>query len=235
MSGRPTEPERGAGAATGVIFDVDGTLVDTTYLHVLAWSRAFRDAGYQVAMSTIHRLIGMSSDRVIEEAVGELPPGLDDGHSRYFGELKREMVAFPRAADLLREVARRRARVVLATSAKPDDVGDLERVIDAADAIDHVTSSADVEEGKPAPRIFEVALEEAGLDPTRALVVGDTAWDVEAAAGCDLPCVCVLTGGLSRDELVEAGAAAVYADVADLLSHLDASPVGELLRRRDDA
>lgn len=219
-------------SSPGVIFDVDGTLVDTNYLHTLAWSRGFRDAKETVSMSAIHRLIGMGSDHLVEELLGHESAEASDGHTRYFEELKDEIVAFPDAAALLEEVHRRGATVVLATSASEDELEAMLEAVGASDdAIDHVTNSDDVDRSKPSPDVFEVALETGGLSPEETLVVGDTVWDVRAAGRCGVSCVAVLTGGISRQELEEAGAVAVYEDVADLLRQLDRSPIGSLLSR----
>lgn len=217
--------------SSAVIFDVDGTLVDTNYLHTLAWARGMRDAGETVSMSAIHRLIGMGSDQLVEELLGHESEEASDGHTKHFEELMPEIQAFPGAGDLLDEVHRRGATVVLATSASESE---LEAMLEAVDApegsIDHVTKKDDVEQSKPSPDIFKVALDAIDLDPTRVLVVGDTVWDVEAAAECDLRVVAVLTGGISRQELEAAGAIAVYEDVGQLLRELDDSPIDQLIR-----
>jgi phosphoglycolate phosphatase-like HAD superfamily hydrolase len=105
----------------------------------------------------------------------------------------------------------------------------LTEVIGAEDAVDHVVSKGDVERSKPEPDIFAVAVEQAELDSDRTIVVGDTPWDVEAASKIGLDTICVLTGGHTREKLEEAGAVAVYEDAADLLAHLDDSPIGKLL------
>jgi len=217
---------------TGVLFDVDGTLLDTNYLHVVAWARAVRDAGEWAPMSAIHRCIGMGSDRLVEEILGHDNDKAASGHSRYFGELKPEMRAFPKVAELLEAVHERGAMVVLATSANEGDVEEMLEVVDAKEGtVDHVTHAGDVGESKPAPDIFQVAIDATGLEPSGTLVVGDSVWDVEAAARCGLDCVGLLTGGISRQELEEAGAKVVYRDVADLLERLDKSPLARLWDR----
>ncbi|MGI9032789.1 MAG: HAD family hydrolase [Acidimicrobiales bacterium] len=215
-----------------ILFDVDGTLVDTNYLHTLAWWRALQKAGHDIAMSRIHPLIGMGSDHLLTELLGEEPEGLSDAHSTEYEPLKEELHAFPRAADILVEVDRRGGRVVLATSSKKDDVPALCDEIGASDAVDAVVDGSDVGATKPSPDIFAVALEKLGLDAERTIVVGDTVWDVEAASKLDLPVICVLTGGQPRHDLEAKGAAAVYEDVADLFSQLDQSPLGKLLAGR---
>lgn len=216
--------------ATGVLFDVDGTLVDTNYLHTLAWWRSLHDVGIDIAASRIHRLIGMNSQRLVTELLGRPDDDVIEGHSRHFGQLKREIRAFPQAGALLGAVHERGALVVLATSAKSSDVGDMLAVVDAPPGcIDSVTDSGAGVPSKPEPDIFHVALEASGLEPERALVVGDTVWDVEAARRCGLGCIAVLSGGNSRRVLDEAGAIAVYDDVAQVLADLDRSPLGELL------
>ena len=213
-----------------VLFDIDGTLVDTNYLHTLAWWRAFRDSGHDVPMSTLHHLIGMNSQKLVEEVLGSFDEEVKELHSRYFEELKEEVTAFPRAAELLDTVHRRGATVVLATSGKPHDVEIMLGAVRPADgSIDHITDASDVERSKPEPDTFQAALDAAGLDPGSAMVVGDTVWDVEAAERCGLECVAVLTGGIARQKLEEAGALAVYRDVAELLDNLDDSPLSRLL------
>ena len=214
--------------AAGVLFDVDGTLVDTNYLHAVTWHRAFADLGVFVATATIHHHIGMGSDKLVPAVAGREVPGASDRHGELYRELHDQLDAFPKAADILRAVHDRGVRVVLATSAKQEDVDALLKAIDADDAIDHVTSSGDVDDSKPDPDIFAVACEAAGLDADRTVVVGDTVWDVEAAARLGLPCVAVLTGGIAEERLRDAGAAAVYDDVADLLARLDESPLAAL-------
>jgi HAD superfamily hydrolase (TIGR01509 family) len=213
-----------------VLFDIDGTLVDTNYFHTVSWWQALRDAGENVAMARIHPLIGMGSDKLLQALLGEERPGLSDGHSQHYQPFKREMQAFPKAAEILAAVAERGPRVVLATSSKEEDVPELLDVIGAGDAVSDVVHGSQVDASKPAPDIFAVAMEELGLDPSVTMVVGDTRWDIEAAAKLDLEVVAVLTGGTTRHDLQEAGAVAVYEDVAELLDALDDSPLKRLFK-----
>jgi HAD superfamily hydrolase (TIGR01509 family) len=167
-----------------VLFDIDGTLLDTNYFHAVAWWRALQDAGEDIAMARIHPLIGMGSDQLLRVLLGEEREGLSDVHAAYYQPYKDELLhAFPGAADLLAAVAERGAQVVLATSSKEED---LDRLLGALGAPDGVI--ADIVHGdmvgssKPAPDIFAVALEHLRLHPEQTLVVGDTKWDIEAAA-----------------------------------------------------
>lgn len=213
----------------GVLLDVDGTLVDSTYLHALAWWRAIIQAGEEVALFRIHRLIGMGADKLLSELVGNYRKDLDDRYSEEFGRLRDEARRFAQVPDLLSELSLRGAKVVLATSAKPDQVDHLTDLIGASESIDEVVHSGDVEQSKPSPDIFQSALEKAKLRADRTLAVGDSIWDVESAGKCGVGCIGLLTGGISRAELTQAGAVAVYEDPADLLAHIDDGPLGELL------
>jgi HAD superfamily hydrolase (TIGR01509 family) len=215
-----------------VLFDVDGTLLDTNYFHTIAWWRALQDEGEDIPMSRIHPLIGMGSDQLLEDLLGEEREGLSDVHAKYYKPYKEELLhAFPRAAELLAAVAERGAQVVLATSSKEQD---LDKLLEALGADDDVI--ADIVHGdlvgssKPAPDIFAVALDHLDLDPEQTIVVGDTKWDIEAAAKLGIDVVAVLTGGHTRENLQDAGAVAVYEDVAELLDQLDDSPLARLLK-----
>ena len=219
-------------AGRAVLFDIDGTLVDTNYLHVLAWRRVFLDHDEpQITAARIHRLVGMGSDELLETLFEGPRPGhlslaeLKAERARQFDALKHEIRVLPGAADLLRAVHGRGARVVLATSAEKSDLEALLKAIDADEAIDAVTSAGEVDAAKPAPDLFCVALEEAGTAPEATVVVGDTVWDVQAASRAGLRCVGVTSGGISREELLDAGAVAVYAGAAALLDQLDDSPL----------
>jgi HAD superfamily hydrolase (TIGR01549 family) len=213
----------------GVLFDIDGTLVDSNYLHVVAWARAFDKIGEPQNMADIHRLVGVGSDVLLERLLGREDEAATDAHTKFYDELKSELRAFPGAVDLLRAVKQRGGVVVLATSASPEEVEALEETLGDPDAYDAITGAGDVEDAKPSPDIFGTALKKGGLAPEDAIVVGDTVWDVEAAGKAGLGCVCLLTGGISRQELEEAGAVAVYESAAALLREIDASPLGKLL------
>lgn len=214
-----------------VLFDIDGTLLDTNYFHTIAWWQALRDAGKDIAMASIHPLIGMGSDQLLDALFGEEREGLDDLHDSYYSPYKQMLHAFPGAADLLATVAKRGAMVVLATSSPERDLDELVEAIGADEGvISEIVHGDMVESSKPAPDIFGVALDRLRLDPQRTMVVGDTRWDIEAAAKVDLPVVAVRTGGSTTDELRRAGAVAVYGDVAGLLAGLDDSPLVRLLR-----
>lgn len=211
----------------GVLFDVDGTLLDTNYLHTLAWWQAFRDTGHDVAMWTLHRAIGIGSEELVRRVLGRDDEGTVQAHSRRYEALRDQATAFPRAADLLAGCADRGLTVVLATSGKKDDLDWMLPAIGAADGVVAAsTTSDDAEAAKPHPDLLQVAVRDHGLDPGRTVVVGDTVWDVEAATAAGLPCVVLLCGGISRAELTGAGAAAVYDDPAALLDALADSPIG---------
>ncbi|MCX5152151.1 HAD family hydrolase [Streptomyces sp. NBC_00320] len=213
------------------LFDVDGTLADTNHLHVTCWWEALRQAGHDVAMHDIHRAIGLPGEDLLAHLLGEdrdtdqdqtLTAGHDTLYRTYFDRL----APLDSAAELLRELDRRGWRVVLVTSAQEAELDALRRAVDADDAITATASSDDVEEGKPAPDPVHHALQLADAPARAAVFVGDTVWDMKAATRADVACVGLLSGGIPRSDLEEAGARAVYRHPADLLAHLDSSPFG---------
>lgn len=219
------------GTRGAVLFDVDGTLVDTTYLHTVAWWEALRQKGRLVPMSLIHRTIGMGSDQLLERLLGEghdreEAASAGAAHHALYAEYWPRLAPLEGAADLLRACAGRGWTVVLASSARGDELAVMRRAVDADDAVTAATSSDDVEASKPAPDLVRSALDHARVAPDRAVFVGDTVWDVVACSRAGVPCLGVLSGGLTRQELLEAGAAEVYEDPADLLARLDESLLG---------
>ncbi|HLH45868.1 MAG TPA: HAD family hydrolase [Acidimicrobiales bacterium] len=216
-------------ADAGVIFDLDGTLVDSNYLHTLAWSRALADCGEWAPSNAIHRLVGMGGDQLVPTLLGHPVDGASDRRSARYHELIDEVRPFPEAESLLRRLRDLGLRVVLATSSPQEEVEAAVRHIGGFERFDAVTSADDVERSKPAPDVFQAALASGGLDPSRTVTVGDSVWDVQASRAAGLPCLGVETGGFSRHELSEDGALAVYRDVAELQAQLLAGPVGTLL------
>lgn len=219
-------------AAGAVLFDIDGTLVDSNYLHVTAWLEAFQSVGQLIPAASIHRCIGMDGGRLLETLLGDraeqLGADAKAAHDRRYMDAKPSLRAFEAAPELIRAVASRGA-AVLATSAPEDELAVLREILQVDDAVDVVTSSADVATAKPAPDIVEVALERAGQPAGNAVFVGDSVWDVKAAGRAGVRCVGLLTGGISAAELRDAGAVAVYEHAAHLLAELDTSPLADVL------
>lgn len=211
-----------------VLLDVDGTLVDTTYQHALAWWRAFRRHGHDVTVADVHRRIGMGSDQLMESLIGRADDAVKQAHSHFYAPALQELRRLPGARELILRCADAGLTVVLATSSKPEQVDELVATLDAGDAVAHVTDSGDAEAAKPAPDLLQTALDSVGGSLDRAVLVGDTVWDVAAARRAGIPCVGVLTGGISEAELRESGAVAVYRDPAALLDDFDGSALGRL-------
>lgn len=216
--------------AYGVLYDVDGTLVDTNYLHAVAWADAFAARGHRVAMSEIHQLIGQGSDRLVESVLGKSADDVVDAHADIYSARLHRLQVFDGAAELLRRTKKAGLSVVLATSASKHEADHITDAIDADDVIDHVATKDDADSSKPAPDIVEAALDGAGLSASHCIFVGDTVWDIEAAKRAGMDCVCVLTGGIAESVLRDAGAVATYPNVAALLDDFDASPLGKLAR-----
>ena len=214
---------------SGVLFDVDGTLVDTNYLHTLAWARAIRDVGEWAPMHAIHRLVGMGGDQLIDRLFGRQLPGVSRARGRRYHELIGEARPFPNAVDALRRVHDLGIKVVLASSSPRDELELMRRLLDADEHIDTTTSADDVEHAKPSPDVFRVAVEASGVEPDRTLVVGDSVWDVQAARAAGLGCVGVESGGFSAHELREEGAIAVYRDVSELRAQVLTGPLANLV------
>jgi HAD superfamily hydrolase (TIGR01549 family) len=219
--------EADADRRPGVLFDVDGTLLDTNYLHVLAWWQAFRDTGHQVAMWTLHRAIGIGSEELVQRVLGTSDEDTVRAHSSRYQALRDQVTAFPKAAELLAGCADLGLTVVLATSGTKDDLDWMLPAIGAAaSVVAGVTTSTEVGAAKPHPDLLEVAVRDHQLDRARTVAVGDTVWDIEAAASARLPCVALLCGGIGAGELT--GAAAIYDDPAALLDALESSPIGRI-------
>lgn len=203
-----------------VVLDVDGTLVDTNYQHAIAWHRALRAHGYVVQVWKIHRHIGMGGDQLVEALIGEQGEK-DDGDAireaegEAYGELIGEVQTMEGAVELLRDLHEDGAAVILASSAKEEEVDHYLDLLEARELVQGWTSSADVERTKPHPDLVQVALEKADGDGP-AVMVGDSTWDVKAAKAAGIPILAVLTGGFSEEELREAGAAEVIKSVAAL-------------------
>lgn len=220
-----------SGTLAAVLFDVDGTLVDSNYLHAVSWWEAFIQAGHDVPMARIHRAVGMGSDQLLDALLPADRDRAGDGgmraaHGALYGTYASRQRPLRGAADLLRACKRRGLRVVLASSADTRELAALRAALAADDAIDEVTSSADVERSKPAPDLVQVALDKARVRPDAAVFVGDTIWDVQACDKAGVPCIGLLSGGISRAELLDAGAAEVYDGPAELLDALPRSILG---------
>jgi HAD superfamily hydrolase (TIGR01509 family) len=206
------------------IFDIDGTLVDTNYQHALAWYRAFRQHGVVMPIWQIPRAIGIGSDRVVEMLAGEqveqeLGEALRAAEGPLYQEMIEEIEPMEGAHELLRDLKRAGHAVILASSAEEKEAERYIKLLDAGEFVDAYTTSADVKESKPEPDIVNAAIEKAGGGP--AVMIGDSTWDCQAATRAKLPCIGVLTGGFSEQELTEAGATIVFDSVEHLREHLN--------------
>jgi len=215
-----------------VLFDVDGTLIDSNYLHVHAWRRAFAETGLSVESWRIHRSIGMDGKTLLGtlagDAADEVQHQLKDLHDQYYRETTHLLKPLPGARELLRKVAELGLQVVLATSAPEHELAILREVLDSEDVISEVTSAEDVETAKPEPDIVQIALDRAGVDADTAVFVGDAVWDAKAARAAKVPSIGVRSGGVSQSELENAGAAIVFDNVQDLLDNLESTRIAAL-------
>lgn len=214
----------------GVLFDVDGTLVDTTFLHAVCWAEALRQHGHQVSSIVTHRAIGMSSDKLLEHALGkdrdtDADDEITDAHLTLYKQWWGRLNPLPGAAELLRACHERGLQVVLASSAKDEELDALRSVVDADDAVDEATSSSDADEGKPEPDIVLVALKKSGLQPDEVIFVGDAVWDGYATQKAGVRFVALACGGTPEADLRDAGAVEVWRDPQDLLDNLDRSAI----------
>jgi HAD superfamily hydrolase (TIGR01509 family) len=203
-----------------VVLDADGTLVDTNYQHAIAWHRAFRQHGYAVQVWEIHRHIGMGGDQLVVALIGEEGERSDgeairEAEGEAYGELIGEVQPMHGSIELLRDLREDEVTVVLASSAKANEVEHYVDLLEAHELVAGWTTAADVARTKPHPDLVHVALEKAG-DGGPAVMVGDSTWDVKAAEAAGIPTLAVLTGGFSEAELREAGASEVVKSVGAL-------------------
>ena len=217
---------------TAVIFDIDGTLVDSVDLHAAAWAVTFATYGKQIDVTTVRRQIGKGSDQL-------LPVFFSPAELTAFGEqleqersalFKRDylprVTAFPHTRELFERIKQDGKQIALASSAKEDEVNVYKQLARIADLLTGETSSEDVAQSKPHPDIFAAALKQVGNPPVAdAIVVGDTPYDAQAAGKIQLRTIGVLCGGWTEEELRRAGCVAIYRDPADLLAHYDTSPL----------
>jgi HAD superfamily hydrolase (TIGR01549 family) len=207
-----------------LLLDLDGTLVDTAYLHVVAWQRALAANRFEVPAFRIHRLIGMGGDQLVptllgDEVEAEHGDDLRAGWQEQYEPLLGEVRPLPGAAELIQQAEGGGWRVVFASSSPARHLDHYLRLLAASALRERATTSDDVGRTKPAPDLIEAAL---GLAGTRsALLVGDSTHDVRAAERAGIGTVCLLTGGYGAEELLEAGALAVYETPADLIARLD--------------
>jgi HAD superfamily hydrolase (TIGR01549 family) len=211
------------------ILDIDGTLVDSNYQHAIAWYRALRQHGHVMPIWRIHRHIGMGSDQLVASLCGdeveeEQGDDIRDAEKALYMALIDEIEPLAGARGLIEDLKGLGRRIVLASSAKPDEVEHYLDLLDARDLADAWTTSGDVENTKPEPDLVHAALEHAGSDS--AVMVGDSTWDCEAAARAGVQTVAVLTGGFSDQELRDAGAIAVFHSIEELRRRLSDTPLG---------
>jgi HAD superfamily hydrolase (TIGR01509 family) len=210
------------------ILDIDGTLVDTNYQHAIAWYRAFLQSDEVLPIWRIHRHIGMGGDQLVAALAGE---EFDAEHGDdvraaekvLYMALIHEVRPFVDARPLMEDLAEGGHALVLASSAKPDEVGRYLDLLDARELTRDWTDAGDVERTKPEPDLVAAAVEKAGGGP--AVMVGDSTWDCEAASRAGLETVAVLTGGFSEAELREAGATCVFPSLHELRKNLPRTPL----------
>ena len=220
---------------SAVLFDIDGTLVDSNYLHVHAWCRAFTEVGIAVESWRIHRSIGMDGTRLVQTLSGdadeETQQRIKDLHLRYLKDSTPLLRPLPGARELLKRVASLGLQVVLASSASEEELSLSRGVLDCDDLVSAATSSKDVDVAKPEPTIIEVALDRAGVDANHAVYLGDAVWDMIACGRAGVPAIGLLSGGVSREELESSGAEAVFDNPRDLCDQIDSTTIATLSKQ----
>jgi HAD superfamily hydrolase (TIGR01509 family) len=210
-----------------VLFDLDGTLLDTNYLHTLAWWRALSEAEKGVPMSAIHHLIGMGSTEMVTELLGRPDDQVCRAHRDHFAKMHDFIRPLPGATELVRAVGDSGALVAIVTSAEKDQLDALLALLGCDDAIDVLVHGGQGE-AKPAPDLFQIALARAEIESSSALALGDSVWDVLAANRAGLRCIAVETGGIARSLLEDAGATAVYGSCREVLNSFASGYWGNL-------
>jgi HAD superfamily hydrolase (TIGR01509 family) len=215
-----------------VIFDVDGTLIDTVDLHAQAWVEALKHFGHEIAYQDLRSQIGKGGDQILH---GLLPPDVIEERGDEIKDFRSDLFkrdylhrarAFPGVRELFERIRASGQRAVLASSGNADEVEQYKEIAGIADLIDSATSSDDAERSKPFPDIFEAALAKlAPLGSDEAVVIGDTPYDAEAARKAQIKSIGVLSGGFAEQALTDAGCIAVYRDVEDLLHNYERSPL----------
>ena len=231
MSESAPTGSRGAGRRA-LLLDVDGTLVDSTYVHVSTWHRALDEAGATVPHVEVHRRIGKDGGTLVAELLEAA--GVDDDeerdriasrakdlHSRYYAEAAESLRLLPGARDLVRAASERGWITVLATSAPPSEFREARALLDVDEFVDAVTTGEDVDQAKPDPTIVAIALERSGVDASDAVMVGDATWDAIAATKLGIRSIAVRTGGIGDNELRAAGFSDIVDDAAAVLARLD--------------
>jgi HAD superfamily hydrolase (TIGR01549 family) len=219
--------------AEAVIFDIDGTLLDSVDLHAQAWVEAFRHFGHDIPFDQVRSQIGKGGDQLLPvflrpEELKEKGKKIEEFRSRLFKEKYLPQVKpFPRVRELFLKIKANDQQIALASSAKGDELKKFERIANIEDLVEVETSSADAERSKPHPDIFEAALARLGKKVAReqAIVIGDSPHDAEAARRAGLRTVGVRCGGFPETALWEAGCIAIYDGPEDLLRHYEESPL----------
>jgi HAD superfamily hydrolase (TIGR01549 family) len=216
-----------------IIFDIDGTLIDSVDLHAEAWRKAFEKFGKTVAFADVRAQIGKGADQLLPvflspKELAQFGEELEDYRSQlYKNQYLSRVKAFPKVRDLFEQIRQDGKRIVLASSAKGDEVNTYKQIARIDDLTEAETSADDAEKSKPHPDIFDAAL--AGLrDIARdaVIVVGDTPYDAQAAIKADLRTIGLLCGGWNENDLRGAGCVAIYRDPAELLARYGESPIG---------
>lgn len=213
-----------------VIFDVDGTLVDSNDLHVMAWQDAFRGCGKEVAYEELHEQMGKGGDQLMpvfcsQEELDKFGKELERSRTELFtSNYLPHVRPFPKVRELFERIKADGLSIALASSAKEEELEQHKKSLRIQDLLETATSADDAERSKPHPDIFQAALEGIGdVEPEEAVVVGDTPYDVIAAAQAGIRTIALLSGGFTEEDLRAAGAVEMYKDVADLLEHYDES------------
>ncbi|HYE72110.1 MAG TPA: HAD family hydrolase [Blastocatellia bacterium] len=217
----------------GVIFDIDGTLVDSVDLHAQAWQEAFRHFGHEISFQDIRRQIGKGGDQLMpvflsEDELKSFGKDLEEFRGELFKKNYLPQVkAFPRVRELFERILSDNRKIVLASSAKGDELAAYKRIAQIEDLINDETSSDDVARSKPHPDIFQEALEKVGRDVSHdeVIVIGDTPYDAQAAGKLEISTIGVLCGGFPEIELRGAGCIAIFRDPADLLERYEQTPL----------
>ncbi|WP_407561788.1 HAD family hydrolase [Streptomyces sp. 184] len=213
------------------LFDVDGTLVDSNYLHVAAWWEALRQSGHDVPATAIHHAIGLGSTDLLDHLLGEhrdrdQDDTITQAHKTLYATHYERLTPLPGAGDLLRALDARGWRIGLVTSADDRQLAAMREAVGADEVIRDTASSADVSRGKPAPDPLRHGMELVGSEAADTVFVGDSVWDMRAASRAGITAVALLSGGIPRADLERAGAREVYEDPSDLLARLDDSAFG---------